>query len=477
MSRKLTIVGAGWAGLSAAVRATQLGFQVHLIEASASPGGRAKTISHHDLQFDNGQHALIGAYSATLALIGSIGLNADELFERQALKWSYPSGAPFSLPTDPYPLKLARSLLFNKRFDGRDKLSVLKPALFWFEHVLMRTLFSAQTTPKDVSVAQLFQGVSQRIIQDLISPLCLSAMNTPMAHASANTFLQVLRDAFADPPHSCDFLWPKRTLSEIMPERAVQWLNEHGALVQMGRRIDALNQIDPESSCLLAVPPWQAAKLTQDKNPAWSNLAHQLQHRAIASVYLKGQAHSSLITYPHLSEAHSTLGRLICFNHPMELEDCVHPQFGVQLQAPTQHKKHAGTLAETHMNAHKHPSTPISLSAPNPPEFSTPESTQYWALIVSVADPFKREVIIQNALALARSELGLKNPELQFCSVEKRATFSCEPNLRRPPCRVAEGLWACGDYVQGPYPSTIEGAVRSGVNAVEALSSELLSPS
>jgi hydroxysqualene dehydroxylase len=43
------------------------------------------------------------------------------------------------------------------------------------------------------------------------------------------------------------------------------------------------------------------------------------------------------------------------------------------------------------------------------------------------------------------------------------------PGLRRPPMAIAPGLWACGDYVEGPYPATLEGAVRSGVSAARAL--------
>jgi hydroxysqualene dehydroxylase len=50
--------------------------------------------------------------------------------------------------------------------------------------------------------------------------------------------------------------------------------------------------------------------------------------------------------------------------------------------------------------------------------------------------------------------------------VERRATFACVPGMHRPPIRVAPGLLACGDFVEGPYPSTLEGAVRSGFEAV-----------
>jgi len=52
--------------------------------------------------------------------------------------------------------------------------------------------------------------------------------------------------------------------------------------------------------------------------------------------------------------------------------------------------------------------------------------------------------------------------------VEKRATFACTTGLDRPPMRVAPGLFAAGDYVAGPYPATLEGAVRSGIAAAGA---------
>ena len=51
---------------------------------------------------------------------------------------------------------------------------------------------------------------------------------------------------------------------------------------------------------------------------------------------------------------------------------------------------------------------------------------------------------------------------------DKRATFSCTPGLQRPPPRVADTLLAAGDYIAGPYPATLEGAVRSGLAAAQA---------
>ena len=60
-------------------------------------------------------------------------------------------------------------------------------------------------------------------------------------------------------------------------------------------------------------------------------------------------------------------------------------------------------------------------------------------------------------------------PAVLHVAAEKRATFRCTPGLQRPPPAVAQRLWAAGDYVDGPYPATLEGAVRSGRDAALGL--------
>ena len=84
--KQLTIVGAGWAGLAAAVAATQAGWHVQLFEAANTAGGRARSLqqSFAGQPLDNGQHILIGAYRDTLALMRTVGLNPDELLQRLA---------------------------------------------------------------------------------------------------------------------------------------------------------------------------------------------------------------------------------------------------------------------------------------------------------------------------------------------------------------------------------------------------------
>jgi hypothetical protein len=72
-------------------------------------------------------------------------------------------------------------------------------------------------------------------------------------------------------------------------------------------------------------------------------------------------------------------------------------------------------------------------------------------------DTLQRQVLAQ------AQQLGWTALELVQTVVEKRATFACTPGLRRPPMQIAPGLLACGDYVDGPYPATLERTAPSNV--------------
>jgi hypothetical protein len=93
------------------------------------------------------------------------------------------------------------------------------------------------------------------------------------------------------------------------------------------------------------------------------------------------------------------------------------------------------------------------------------------AFVISGAAPWldrgaeaTREATLAQANELLRQHL--KSPLVHVRSLtEKRATFRCVPGLERPGAHIAPGLTAAGDYIAGPYPATIEGAVRSAIAA------------
>jgi hypothetical protein len=96
------------------------------------------------------------------------------------------------------------------------------------------------------------------------------------------------------------------------------------------------------------------------------------------------------------------------------------------------------------------------------------------AFVVSGAQPWVdqgSDAVLQATLLQARAALDAFLPgavEPVKVLTERRATFRCTPRLQRPPTRVAAQLHAAGDHVAGPYPATLEGAVRSAVAAVAA---------
>ena len=93
-----------------------------------------------------------------------------------------------------------------------------------------------------------------------------------------------------------------------------------------------------------------------------------------------------------------------------------------------------------------------------------------FAFVVSGAAAWiERGLDATGAAVLAQAGKLLPGATLLRTLAEKRATFRCTPALDRPPAAVASGLWAAGDYVEGPYPATLEGAVRSGELAATRL--------
>ena len=92
-----------------------------------------------------------------------------------------------------------------------------------------------------------------------------------------------------------------------------------------------------------------------------------------------------------------------------------------------------------------------------------------FSLVVSGAAPWVAQGLAATgaaALAQARAHFQwVTPPKIVRVLSEKRATFACTPDLIRPDAAIAPGIWAAGDYLAGPYPATLEGAVRSGLSA------------
>jgi squalene-associated FAD-dependent desaturase len=418
--KQLTIVGAGWAGLAAAVTATQAGWHVQLFEAANTAGGRARSLqqSFAGKPLDNGQHVLIGAYRDTLSLMRTVGLNPDELLQRIPLDLRFADGQGISLPNWPLPLNMLTGLGRAQGWTLKDKASLIQAAWRW-----QRARFECEPT---WTVAQLCDAanLSPRVMRQLVEPLCLSALNTPVDDASATVFLRVLHDALMGGAGSSDLLVPRVDLGALLPNACLHWLNAHGADIHLGTRVSAAQvealqlAASADSAVLLACPPWEAARLTADIAPKWAYRCAELSHTAIATVYL-----------------HCKHGGFKGLPRPMM---ALHSD----AQAPAQFVFDKGALSEQH---------------------------GLLAAVVSACTA-ERDDVTEQVHAQVCEQLELFNVEVVQTVVEKRATLACSPMLDRPEPFVADGLWACGDFIQGPYPSTLEGAVRSGQQVVTQLS-------
>ncbi len=405
----MTIIGGGWAGLAAAVRATQKGFAVRLLEAAPQLGGRARRVVHEGLALDNGQHILIGAYRDTLRLLHTLGVDTEAALLRLPLQLQDIHGQGLALPALPAPLNLLVGVCSARGWSWADKFSLLRQATGW-----QTQGFACEA---HMTVAELCQGLTPKVMQQLIDPLCISALNLSATQASGQIFLTVLKDALWSGNGSSDMLLPKVDLGSLMPDAAHAWLTAHGAIVETHQRIEDLGPW-LQHPVVLACPPWEAAKLTHGVVPAWSAQAASLTHTAIATVYVR--------TAKQLSWRKPIVA---LHSHP---------------QAPAQFAFDKGNLSDD------------------------PAWQGVLALVVS-ASTHERDTITQQVMGQIRDQLDIHDASLLTTVVEKRATFACTPALLRPPVQVCAGIWACGDYVAGPYPATLEAAVRSGFAAADAL--------
>jgi squalene-associated FAD-dependent desaturase len=434
---KVAVVGAGWAGLAAAVRATQAGHAVTIFETASMPGGRARSDDDGDAATDNGQHILLGGYTRTLALMRDVGVDVGRALVRVPLRVTYADGSGFALsPRGPRLVAAATALLGARGFGVVDKASAVAMSLDW----MLRSFRCVPTLSVD---ALLRAAPTVRVQRRLIEPLCVAALNTPSAEASAEVFLAVMRDSLFGARDASDLLLPQRPLAQLLPLPALDWLHAHGAKGHLRRRVAAIEQVgagwrvvasadgdnlrNPDASfdqVILATPATEAARLTQTLAPAWSATAAALAHEPIVTVTLT--APKRAWPAPMLALDSDLLARPA--------------QFAFKLG-------------------------------------DQPADADRATLVVSAAGPWLErgsDVVAQAIVGQYRASFGIAaDAPVDIVSVraDKRATFRCTAGVVRPAMDIRPGLRAAADFVAGPYPATLESAVLAGEAAARALGS------
>ena len=430
--QKVAVIGAGWAGMAAAIAHRQAGRQVTVFEAARTVGGRARAVpgvlpDGTAATLDNGQHILIGAYTESLRLMRLVGVDPATALLRLPLTLQFPDGQGLQLPDLAPPLDALLGIVRAKGWGWQDKVALLRTATAW----QLRGFRCAPHT----SVADLCAPLTPRLMAEFIDPLCVSALNTPAREASGQVFLRVLQDSLFSGRGGSNLLLPRTDLGTLFPEAAMRWLVQQGGQVVTGQRIQRLVPLpsgrwqlagtggaaqgseatEAFDHITLACPSWEAARLVEGLASTaglaaaarWSATANALRFEAITTVYA------------HASGARLPLPMLALRN---------------TAEHPAQFVFDRGQL----------------------------DGQQgLLAFVVSASDG-DRALIEQQVLQQAAAQLGLPGLRPVQTVVEKRATFACTPGLQRPAMQVLTGLTACGDYVEGPYPATLEGAVLSG---------------
>lgn len=407
---RVHVIGAGLAGLSAAVRLAESGQRVVVYEAGQAAGGRCRSYFDRELgcRIDNGNHLVLSGNDAVLGYLRRIGAEqtltgpGEPLFpfldRRSGKQWV---------------LRLNRGRLPWWVLDPRRRV----PGSRWSDYLGLLALFNARD---GASVAEVLGA--NRLFRPLFAPLAIAALNTEVEHGSATLFASVVKETLLAGGAACVPLYPREGLSESFVDPARAFLAAHGAEFFFGRRITGLvidNQrvvelrtgggpvaLGAEDRVVLAVPPWIAAELLP-------GITVPDQFAPILNIHFRVQAKASPAGFVGI----------------------------------------IGGVAEW--------------------IFAKTEVVSVTISAASRLVDWPAETIAASVWSDVAAAFGLSGPMPPYRVVkEKRATFAATPaqNARRPGPRIGIlNLALAGDWTATGLPGTIEGAIRSGETAAHLL--------
>lgn len=402
----IRIIGAGLAGLSAAVALAGRGGAVRLDEAAPQAGGRCR--SYFDPQLgqviDNGNHFVFSGNQAARRYLKVIGAE-DRL--------KGPDKAEFVFHD------LAEGSRWTMRLgDGRIPWWVFDPkrraaGTTLAEHLPLAALALRGRGPATLGSVIRDRG---RFWQRVVDPMMLAVLNCPPEEGSAWLAARFMRESFLRGGRACRTMAPTPTLGAAFIDPALAWLEKRGVTARFGTRLRRLvfsgdmvtgldfgGAVEPVSGpVILAVPPWVAAELVPE-------LIVPDRHCAILN------AHFAAAPPPAAPMITALIGGcaqwVVC---------------------------HEARISTTISGAD------------------------------AVIDE-DRAILAERIWADICAALGLKGamPNWQIVK-EKRATFAATPDqdAKRPAAATRwRNLFLAGDWTQTRLPATIEGALRSGETA------------
>ena len=402
--------------MAAAAELAAAGIAVNVFEASRTLGGRARAVEIEGQMLDNGAHIFAGAYRETLRLMKLVDAPADGLL-RLPLHLEFPGAFRLHAPRLPAPLHLAWALLTAHGLRWSDRLAAIA-----FMRRQQRAGFRLET---DTTASALIATQPEATRRFLWEPLCLAALNTAPEQASAQIFLNVLRDSLAADRAASDLLLPATDFSSLFPEPAARFVEAHGGTVKRGTRIEHIRRVD--------------AGFSLDDHGAYAQVIV-----AVAPQHLPALVAELPALAPVVAKLDGYLWEPIvtCYLAYPESVRLPQPMLGVMdgtaqwLFDRSQSHGQPGLMAAVISASRRH----------------------------REIDP--QRLVDEIHAEIARVIPNLPAPRWSRVITEKRATFACTPGVPRPlTLTPLPGLFLAGDYVASDYPATIEGAVRSGIAA------------
>ena len=437
MNHSVIVVGGGLAGITAALRCADAGARVTLLEARPRLGGLTYSFRRGDIDVDNGQHVFLRCCTAYQALLDRLGV-ADQVFLQERL--DIPVRATWNSSTPrlrrnslPAPLHLGNALLRYGVLSPMQRLRFIRAAL---------ALRKLDRTDPAVDQQSFGDWLAKRrqdprtidALWDLVGVATLNARAEDSSLALAAMVFQVglLTDAGA-----ADIGWATVPLQRLHGDAAARALAAAGVDVRTDAKIRTVSSAGHQwtvgadrdehtaDNVVLAVPPPAAEELA----PAGALAATSGWSARLGS--------SPIINVHVVLDRHVLDGPFV-----------------------------AGV------------GTPIQWVFDRTSQSSLLGAGQYLAVSVSAADAFI-DLPVAEIRAKLMPELisllpGVKDAHVVdfFVTRERDATFRPAPgsaSLRLPAATKAPGLFVAGAWTDTGWPATMEGAVRSGNAAADAL--------
>ncbi|HUT87028.1 MAG TPA: hydroxysqualene dehydroxylase HpnE [Candidatus Heimdallarchaeota archaeon] len=431
--KKAIVIGGGAAGIAAACRLAECGIRVLLLERSPRMGGRAASFNHHRMgeEIDYGQHILMRCCTDTIELLDDLGV-LEHVFFQPRLRVPIVCGTKRAMLAStplPGPLHLVPSLLGYRLVNLSERLGLARAGL----------AFLAQDPPENLAFSEWLQdnGQGPRAIRRLWNPICVATLNDHAETVSASAAAMVIKEGFLRPCGAAIGLFTaplSRIFSAAMPfiqarggtvrlkAPVEKILIEHGRAC--GVQLTSGDQI-PAEGMVVAVPP--------------PNLLPLLPQESAEEPYFAAmtQLHWSPIVNLHL-----------WYDRPVMDES-----FLIAVESPVQAifdvSRIRGSAGPTHIV--------LSQSA-----------AQQW---INLSNDEIRDQLLS---ALEKLLPAIRTARLLDALVIKhpRATFLPAPrseSLRPKTQAPIDHLFLAGDFTATGWPSTLEGAVRSGRIAAERL--------